>query len=228
MLLPALTDAQNLRKKDFSVWTWVQVQKKISKKQYIELQYQVRFDQNASQFNRSNIYFIYGNNFRKHFNLELLYQLNENYRKDQHTFYAGLTYRQSILPHLSVAVRTAVQSTRNYFTGDVYADKLYTEWRSRMRLTYNIYKPFDLSVSAEPYLLFKSARAPYLSRVRYVTQLSYKYNRIQKFTLFYLIQPDVISHHVPKINHVLGMAYHFTLPEEPGSFKKHFDTKAHS
>jgi hypothetical protein len=24
------------------------------------------------------------------------------------------------------------------------------------------------------------------------------------------------------------MAYHFTLPEEPGSFKKHFDTKAHS
>lgn len=220
LIAPLVTKAQIQRKQDFSMWGWVQLEKKFSKKQYVELQYQIRFDQNVSQFNRSTIYFIYGNNFRKHFNLELLYQLNENYKRDQHTFYAGITYKHSILPHLSLAVRTAVQSTRNYFTGDVYADKPYTEWRTRMRLTYNVYKPFDVSLSAEPYLLFKSDREPYLSRIRYVVQLSYKYNHLQKLTLFYLVQPDVISYGTPKTNYVLGLAYHFTLPNEFDIFKK--------
>lgn len=213
---------QPARKQDFSLWTWVQVEKKLHNKQYIEFQYQVRFDQNATQFNRSNIYFIYGKNFGRHVNAEVLYQLNENYIKDQHTFYLGLTYKTVLFRHASVAFRTAVQNTRNHFTGDYGADKPRTEWRNRIRFTYKLSKPLSISASAEPYLLFKPMEEPYLSRIRYVAQVAYKYNKYQKFTLFYLIQPTLITDSRPKTNFVLGLAYHITLPNKAKGYQKFF------
>jgi hypothetical protein len=189
------------------------VEKKFQKKQYVEFQYQVRFDENVSQFNRANIYFIYGKDIRKNLNFELLYQINTNHKNDQHTFYFGFTYKQSLTYRSFATLRTAVQNTHNYFTGDYIADKPYTEWRNRLRLTYRISSPLQLSLSAEPYLLFKPTEAPRFSRIRYVTQLSYKCNKYESISLFYLLQPDLIVTSAPKTNYVIGATFHLTLPK---------------
>lgn len=213
--------SQNKNKQDFALWGWLQVEKKFSKKQYVEFQYQSRFSENVSQFSRSNIYFIYGKDIRKNLNFELLYQLNTNHKNDQHTFYFGFTYKQSLSYRSFATFRTAVQNTHNYFTGDYHADKPYTEWRNRIRLVYRVSSPVQFALSAEPYILFKATESPYISRIRYVAQGTYKFSKYQSCSLFYLVQPDIISTS-PDINYVIGLTYHLTLPNKWSNFKKVF------
>lgn len=216
---PLFITAQSKSSQDFALWGWFQVEKKFPKKQYVEFQYQVRFNENVSQFKRSNIYFIYGKDIRKNLNFELLYQLNTNHQNDQHTFYFGFTNKQSLSYRAFVTFRTAVQNTHNYFTGDYRADKPYSEWRNRIRFVYRISSPLQFSVSAEPYLLFKPTESPYFSRIRYVAQGNYKFNKYESCSLFYLVQPDIISNS-PDINYVVGLTYHLTLPNKWSNCKK--------
>jgi len=223
LLYPLFITAQTKSKQDFALWGWVQLQKKFHNKQYVEFQYQVRFNENVSQFNRSNIYFIYGKDIRKNLNFELLYQLNTNHINDQHTFYLGFTYKQSLSYRSFGTFRTAVQNTHNYFTGDYHSDKPYTEWRNRIRLAYRINTSLQVSISAEPYLLFKPTESPYFSRIRYVAQGTYKFNKYQSFSLFYLVQPDFISTSTPDINYVIGLTYHLTLPNKLSKLFKQKD-----
>ena len=219
LLFPLFIKSQSKSQQDFTLWGWFQVEKKFQKKQYVEFQYQARFNDNVSQFNRSNIYFIYGKNIRKNLNFELLYQLNTNHKNDQHTFYLGFTCKQSLSYRSFVTFRTAVQNTHNYFTGDYQADKPYTEWRNRIRFIYRIKSSLQVAVSAEPYLLFKPTEAPSISRIRFVAQSTYKFNKYESCSLFYLVQPDVISTS-PDINYVLGLTFHVTLPNKWNNYKK--------
>ena len=218
-LCPSLSKSQ-VRENDFALWSWFQVEKKFQKKQYVEFQYQIRFNENVSQFNRSNIYFIYGRNVRKNLNVEFLYQLNTNHKNDQHTLFVGFTYKQSMSYRSYLSFRTAVQNTHNYFTGDYKIDEPYNEWRNRLRFVYRISSPFQVSLSVEPYLLFKPTANPYFSRIRFVAQTTYKFNKYQNLSLFYLVQPDLVTTSTPKTNYVLGITYHLTLPNSLNGFKK--------
>ncbi len=223
--LPCAAFSQKGWEKDFSLWTWIQFEKKIRNNQYAEFQYQVRFNNNMSQFNRSNLYFIYGINFLKHMQLEALYQLNLNYEADQHTFFLSLSYKQKLNQRFSVFYRTSFQTVRNYFTGDAGADQPYSEWRNRARLNYKINNLLSTSVSAEPYLKLTSEYPAYISRIRFVSQLNYRFNKYQGFSVFYLAEPDVITYSKPDMDYVLGITYHFRFPDKTKAFKKIFRPK---
>ncbi|NUM31002.1 MAG: DUF2490 domain-containing protein [Bacteroidetes bacterium] len=216
------SNAQENTKKDFSLWTWFQLEKKIGKKHSIEFQYQARFNQNVTQFNRSNFYFMYGLDFKKKYNAEILYQLTTNHKTDQHTFFFGLTYKHPLTRRTSFFYRTSVQAVRNYFTGEMYSDKPYVEFRNRVRFSYKINKMFGMAVSGEPYIKHSYKHYAYLSRIRFVTHLNYKYNKYQSFAAFYLIEPDIISFSQPKIDFVLGITYHLKVPGKKKNFKNFF------
>lgn len=78
---------------DFSVWTSTQLHYYFNKSNYASFQYQNRFNENASQFDNSNLYFIYGHNFNKKNNVEVYYRLQTNYEEDVHTLFWGITER---------------------------------------------------------------------------------------------------------------------------------------
>lgn len=212
-------------KKDFSAWGWIQLEKQTVKNQYITAQYQIRYSNNATVFDRSNFYLGYGFNYLKNFNTEVLYQYNSNYKVDQNTFYFGTSYKFKLFKNTSCFIRTAVQHTQNYFTGDYQADEPITEWRNRLRISYAINKAYSATISAEPYLAFDYMHSGYLSRVRYVSQLNLKYNKYQNFSLFYMIQPDEVTFKTPKIEYVLGLTYSIKLPNKWKDFKKFYYPK---
>lgn len=226
VFLSICTFSQTGRKQDLALWPWIQIEKKIGRHQYVEFQYQVRFNNHISQYNRSNYYFMYGIDFLKHFQAEGLYQLNSNPKADEHTFFAGLTYKQNISQHVSLLYRSSFQTTRNDFTGDKHVDKPYSEWRNRLRSIYKFNNVYSVSLSAEPYLKITDKHPVYLSRIRFVSQFSYRFNKYQTFSAFYLLEPDIVYYSTPSTDHVIGLAYHFTLPDKMKSFKKIFKPKS--
>lgn len=224
IIFPFSVLSQN-RREDLSLWTWLQFEKRLGNGQYAQFQYQTRFNENISRFNRSNIYFIYGVNFLSHWQLEGIYQLNTNYEADQHTFFAGLTYKQKFSSRISLFYRTGFQTIRNYFTGDIRGDKPYAESRNRIRVKYKINNLFSTAISAEPYLKFSYDHPAYLSRIRYVSQFNYRFNKYQTFSFFYMIEPDVICYSQPQTDYILGITYYFIFPNKAKGFKKLFKPK---
>lgn len=210
------------RPRDFSTWYWVQLQKSTFDYQYAEFQCQVRYSDNSSTFNRTNLYFIYGYDWTNNLNVEFLYQVNLNYEIDQHTFYLGATRKFKLSNRLFAYYRSAVQHARNYFTGDYSNDVPLTEWRNRLRLTYRFNKKYSLAISAEPYLSFDQIHPLFWSRTRYVAQGTCQLNKFNSLSMFYLIQPDVIDFGTVGTSYVLGVTYGLKLPDRPKDYARLF------
>jgi len=221
-LLSIASYGQLAPKEDFSSWGWIQVEKQTFKHQYVSLQYQVRYDNYGFTFDRSNFYLGYGIDYFKKFNTEVVYQYSTSVKKDEHTFFIGTTYKTKLFKKTSLFFRTAVQHTQNYFTGDPIADKPITEWRNRIRLSYSITKKYAATISAEPYLAYDRIHPGHLSRIRYVSQLNYKFNKYNNVSLFYLVEPDVITYKTPKTDYVIGLSYSIKLPNKWKDFKKFY------
>ena len=209
-------------KKDFSTWSWIQLEKKTFKHQYVSFQYQARYDNYGFTFNRSNFYLGYGIEYFKKFNTEVVYQFSTSYKKDEHTFFVGTTYKCKLFKKTSLFLRTAVQHTQNYFTGEPIADKPLTEWRNRIRLSYSLNKNYNATLSAEPYLAFDQLHPGHISRIRYVSQLNFRYNKFNNLSLFYLIEPDVITYKRPNTDYVIGITYSIKLPNKWKDFNKFY------
>ncbi len=215
------------RPSDFSLWTSTQLYYYFNKSNYASFQYQNRFNENASQFDNSNFYFIYGHNFNKKNNVEAYYRLQTNYTKDVHTLFCGYN-RKIKLKYFNLYGRIALQHNRNYFSFNESYDRSFTEARFRVRAKYDINKVFSTTISAEPRVDLNRADKPYLDNIRYVAQLIMQYNKYQSLALFYIYQPDIHSISIPEANYVLGINYEIILPGKSKSYKKLFkpDMKA--
>jgi len=206
---------------DFSVWTSAQLYYYFNKSNYVSFQYQNRFNENATQYDNSNFYFIYGHNFNKKNNLEVYYRLQTNYNEDVHTVFWGYN-RKIKLKYFNLYGRVAVQHNRNYFSFNETYDRSYTEARFRLRAKYDLNKVFSTTLSAEPTVELNGPENPYIDKIRYVAQLSMQYNKYQSFTLFYFYQPDMHSFSVLEANYVLGINYEIILPSKGKAYKKLF------
>jgi hypothetical protein len=224
-VFPFIGSAQYLVRQDFSFWGWFQLEKKVGQKHYVDFQLQTRFNQNSTTFQRNSFYFLYGINITKKLNAEALYQLSTNYTGNQHAFYIGSTYKLSVTSKFSVYARTALQYTRNDFSGFYVQDEPFSEWRNRIRLAYSFNKVYGMNISVEPYLRFNPSTPLFLSRVRFVSQFNVKYNKYNSFNLYYLIEPDWSSRTKPRTDYVLGLTYKINLPDKLKDFKKFFKTK---
>lgn len=209
------------RPSDFSVWTSTQLYYYFNKSNYASFQYQNRFNENATQFDNSNLYFIYGHNFNKKNNVEVYYRLRTNYEKDVHTLFCGYN-RKIKLKYFNLYGRIALQHNRNYFSLNEKFDRSFTMARFRLRAKYDINKVFSTTISAEPRVDLNRNKNPYLDNIRYVAQLIMQYNKYQSLTLFYFYQPDIQSFSVPEANFVLGLNYEIILPNKSKSYKKLF------
>lgn len=212
--------AEVKRSGDFSIWNWYQLKYPISKTMYTNVQYQYRIGNNASQFDKSNFYVTLGRNFSKHINAEILYQFTTSSRTDQHTFYAGATYKKKLRP-FTLYYRMSLQEVRKYFTGRPKIDDAYVEFRNRLRVTYPMGSKLDLSLSAEPYLYLKAGQAPSFSRIRNVLMANYSVNRYQSVSVFYLVEPS-LGPGPKEDDYVLGLTYQISLPRKWSKMKKIF------
>ena len=92
----------------------------------------------------------------------------------------------------------------------------------RSRLTYRFNKKKSVAVSAEPYLVHDGIHPLYIGRIRYVAQVSQRANKFNTFSMFYMIQPDVIDFGQIGTSYVLGLTYALELPDRPKDYPKLF------
>ncbi len=220
-LNPIFSFAQASSVKDLALWTWFQVNANTSKKTYVSLQYEARFNHNMSQFNRSNFYFLGGYNPKKKINIELLYQFNTTYKKDFHVFYAGIMYKFS-RNKFSFFYRTALQRTQNSLTGLYKYDNPINQFRARFRIQYKQNNYFKYALSAEPTIDLFDKRALYISKIRYTAIVSFQYNKYQALNMFYFFEPSYKMKSATQLINILGVTYTFTLPTKKKQFKKIF------
>jgi hypothetical protein len=198
--------------KDFNYWGWIQAYKKTGKNGYASVQYQVRLNNNWSSFSQSNIYGLYGFDYKKHWNMEGLFQYNTNHQRDLFTFYTGLTYKKNF-GKFGLQGRTAWQYSRFHFTGDYLADKPYHEFRNRVRASYKFNNFFSNSIAIEPTIFLNNQKHNW-EKIRFTYQFTIQPNKYQSFTLFYMIQPELTIVGSPGLNYVLGTTYQIKLPRK--------------
>lgn len=225
LLLPAIVQGQRGRAEDLAFWPWLQVEKKIGRISSAEVQCQLRFNENISQFQRANFYFKYGLNLKNGYQVDLLYQLNTNHQVDQHTFFLGVTHRWKLTPKTNLYYRSAFQYIRNYFTGDVQIDEPYVEWRNRLRIKTDLGSHFAMAVSVEPYVRYVTFQPPVVSRARLIVLGEYEFNKYQTYSAYMLIQPDIVSNSFPETDYVIGLTWHMRLPDTWKGFSKLFKAR---
>lgn len=213
------------RPRDFSAWYSTEVEKSTFKDQYVAIQLQLRYDNNATTFDRTNLTFTYGYDWTKNFNLEAAYRMNFNYDADQQTFYLGAARKFRINSRMSLYFRTALQHTRNHFTGDFEIDQPITQWRNRLRLNYRFDVRYSMALSAEPYLLHDGVHQLYVSRIRYQSQFSMRLNKYNSLTVFYLLQPDVVDYGINGTSNVAGITYSIDVPGKLSNFSRIYSGK---
>lgn len=207
---------------DLGFWGWIKVNKQISKRQTIGVQYQVRLKDNWRQFDRNNFYVNYAYDFKHKLTGELLYQWNTNYTMDQHTFYVGLSKKVDF-GKSSFIVRSAFQYIRNMHNIQALGYAPYLEWRNRIRFKYALSKRFSGSVSGEPYLHFDHFSSPIrVSRTRYIAQIDYLYNKNTTLSVYFLMQPSPSNHAPSSIKNVIGFTYQLDLPKKHTAIEKLF------
>jgi hypothetical protein len=201
---------------DLSAWGWFQLYKNIDSANYVSVQFELRKNNNCSTFQSNNFYFLGGVNLNKNLNFEAIYQLNTNYSRDISTLYAGLTYRVKMNKKFSWYFRTALQHNQNHLLNPDFYNQAYNEWRNRARLKFKASKNIDLSLSAEPTIHFNVLQhRTYLDKIRFVAQVSDELNKYSSITLFYIVQPDIVSFgNSPGINYMIGATYKITLPNK--------------
>jgi len=218
MLHELLAQDPSLYRQDFSIWAWFRINTAITHNSYASFQYQVRANRQASAFQASNIYFLAGYNPKRYLNIEVLYQLNTNHRRDISTFFTGLTYKY-YYRKFTFYFRTAYQHSRWNFSGNFEGDRPVNEWRNRVRAKYAAHKIVDVMLSAEPVVNISNRRGVILDRIRMGAQASFHYNKYHTFNLFYLSQPDMVFFKRPNYMHVLGFTYEMELPHAPSKYK---------
>lgn len=217
LLLAGLGHAQSTEY-DFGFWGWIKVNKQISKRQTVGIQYQLRLKDNLQQFDRNNFYINYAYDLKHRFTGELLYQWNTNHTMDQHTFYIGLS-KKIDLGKPSLLIRTAFQYIRNTYDIAALDYSPYLEWRNRVRVRFPLTKRLSTSISGEPYLHFSGmGNKPQWTRARFIGQVDWTYNKYTTLSLFVLAQPTLVTLSHPSIKNVLGFTYQLDLP------KKHTET----
>jgi hypothetical protein len=209
---------------DFSSWLWVQAKYNLNKKTFINGQYQCRFSDNASTFDKSNLFLSVERKLTRSWNSELLYKFTTNARSDQHTLYFGLTYKLKFRSFIFY-YRTAWQHKRNFFSGITALDDPYNEWRNRFRLTYPLGERWTFALSSEPYLAFYNSQI-FFSRIRNVAQASYSLNKFHSLSLFYLVEPTLNRAFSNGNDFVAGITYQVSIPGKVKDLKEFFNFRS--
>lgn len=203
-------------------WGWLKLSKQVSKRQTVGFQYQVRYSDGFSTFDRSNIYVTYSLDLKRKWNFDALYQWNANREMDQHTFFVAFSKKMN-WKKCSLTYRTAIQHIENTHNIPALGYVPYTEWRNRLRLKIPLSKHWSSSWSYEPYLMFTNRWIPALTRARFVADLSRDLNKYTSFSVFYLSQPAYKNIGQPSWKNVLGLTFQIELPRSHKSILKVFD-----
>jgi len=195
---------------DFEAWTGISLQKDLPKGFAASVEWQSRFDNNATQLKRNYLYVNADYKIKKWLFVLAQYRFSTNQFSDAQRFRVGLNFKTK-LKRFSFANRIVYQQQYGFLS---------EEWittfgpsralRNRLQIGYSITKKIGVTLSAEPSWTLESGSFS-LQRIRYMTALNFDLPKKFNLRLFYLIQPDY-NRVNPSLNYVGGLSIAYDLP----------------
>lgn len=216
VLLPLLGIGQN--SPDYCLWSDFAIEKKLSKKFSLELEEELRFNQNISRLNYIHSSIGAGYRLNKSIRFALSYRFTAKYLlEDEFSFRHRLaldgSYRYSF-SNFSIGYRSRIQSELKNYNSSKKGKNPAWEWRNKLtvKYTFNRIEPF---INTEIFFQIKDERNPKLDKTLYKFRLSagldYKVNKRNDVGLFFLIQRGANDDDPNELN-VLGLSYKFEIP----------------
>jgi hypothetical protein len=192
---------------DFESWNEIGISKKITKQLQAELSSEIRFNDNATDFNKilNNI----GLNYKiiKGIQVSAFYRYTRSFDykygyQNEHSGFINIEYQYKI-KRFELSLRTRYQ--RNYKNEkDAEVDVIN---RNKVSLSYDIYKsPFIPFISFETFVPLNATEGLFISKNRYFAGCKYKINSTNSFAINYGIQQEMNKKN-PVRSYILGLSY---------------------
>lgn len=158
---------------DFGLWSGVNIEKKLTEDFEINLEQQLRFYSNVSEFDDYLIELGGKYKMNKNFKLgsNIRYTYNARRRKDSENNYRynlDLLYKGDLSKSLSIHYRLRYQHEYvNAFSEDQPTNINSSDLRNRVKIKYDINETHKGCISAELFRIREQFREPYFNRVRF-------------------------------------------------------------
>lgn len=216
VLLPLLGIGQN--SPDYCLWSDFAIEKKLSKKFSLELEEELRFNQNISRLNYIHSSIGAGYRLNKSIRFALSYRFTAKYLlEDEFSFRHRLaldgSYRYSF-SNFSIGYRSRIQSELKNYNSSKKGKNPAWKWRHRITAKYTFNK-LEPNIGAEFFYQIKDPRNSNLDRSWYKLRaylgVDYNINKLNTIGLFFLIQRGVSDDDPNELN-VIGLNYKLEIP----------------
>ena len=201
--------------KDFELWTGVALEANLFKNISFDLEEEIRFRNNASEF---AVYFTdagisidllkrftFSGNYRFIRNKEL----TDNY-SNIHRYYFDLSYSKNINRFAFIfRTRYQIRYENVYSSESGYLPEKYS--RNKFGLTYNIYRsPLKVRLWGEFFYQLNNPEGNKIDKIRYAPELRYVINKSNELKIFYIIEKEYYIEN-PSIIYILGISYGYKI-----------------
>jgi hypothetical protein len=205
---------------DHGFRTEVTIEKRLGKKFAIDLEEELRFNQNISRFDLINSSLgasyqpVKPLKFALSYRFTAKHTLNEEY-SFRHRLALDVFFRYDVLDFRFI-YRNRIQSELKNYLSSTLGKSPAWQWRNKFTLKYS-FKDISPYLGAEFYYQIKDARNPLLDRNwfrhRIFAGIDYKIKKRNELGIFILIQRGV-DYDDPRDLNVLGLKYSLTLPRK--------------
>ena len=219
VLSPLTSTAQ----KDFGAWIGAEVKMPLSKNLNLGLQIENRLKNNATEVNQSFISPYLGYKLHKHINLEMAYRFSN--RPETGLFGSENVHRISLdasfkdlIDFVSKDTRLKLDVRLRYTHAGGEGDLNNDYFRTRFKLSYNLPKTkLKPHIATEFFYHFNDQLTYVNNEVKTTNRfnkyrlrfgLDYELNKRHKFSLFYIVQPNIESNDT---DFILGLGYRYTI-----------------
>lgn len=205
---------------DHGLRTEVNIEKKLGKKFAIELEEELRFNQNISRFDL--VHSSLGATYRpiKPLKFALTYRfttkhtLTEEYSL-RHRLALDAFFRYEVSDFTFTYRNRIISEVKNYLTSNLGKSPAW-HWRNKFTLKYS-FKDISPYLGAELYYQINDQRSPILNGSWFKHSLfagmDYKIKKRNEISVFFLVQRGV-DYDDPRDLNVLGLKYSLTLPRK--------------
>jgi hypothetical protein len=197
---------------DASLWSSLNIEKKITPDLSANLNQEFRFNENISElgifFTDVGLLYKINKSIRISGNLRFINnrRLDDSYSQ-RCRYYLDLSFRKKFKP-LVISFRTRFQSQYKIYAEEKDVNPFYYN-RDKLTLKIDLDKKYTPYLSSEIFIpLTESTDYMMLDNVRYAAGVEYKFNRMHTIDLFYMIDKE-LNQPNPATNFITGVGYYF-------------------
>jgi len=210
----SITGKLYAQENDAALWLNFSLQKNLTQSLSISCNEELRLNENFSELGTLLTDFSFNYRISEHFDISANYRFSNKRRLDdsyskRHRYYFDFSYKYKV-NQVQVSFRSRFQSQYNDYNSSAEGHIPKNHFREKISLQYDASDKITPYFFLEPYLLLNSSQSILFDNIRFSLGIEYKFNRIHKLNLYYMIQKEMNVKN-PLTEFITGIGYSVTL-----------------